>query len=313
MFARIRDTLGASLPLSTLFHQPTIEHLAAKVRGEDLAGGSNLIALRAEGALPPFFMGGSNPDISILRGCLERTSRSTNSICMRLLSAALPAGLEPYPQFEDYAADFVKDIRAVQPHGPYYLGGGCDGGILALEVARQLQAAGEAIGLLVLWETPRTGFFERDWFGSALNLTVKAIEAPFRGDVRRLAGRVTSLLRSSEEELPAAPPEEALHLYVYNAFWAAIRHYSNPQPFQGKIVFIRARQQFRMYKDTACGWQEMTTGGIEIHTVPGDHDSYAKEHLPDFALTLKKILGRAQEASPGAENALPTSTLAASK
>jgi thioesterase domain-containing protein len=175
------------------------------------------------------------------------------------------------------------------------LGGGCDGGILALEIARQLQAAGESVGLLVIWETPRTGFFERDWLGSALNVAGKLIQAPFRGDLKRLARRLRSVVIRHEKDMSAASPEEAHHLYICNSFWTAIRSYSNKELFRGRIVFIRARQQHLMCKDVLFGWDKMATAGVEIHTVPGDHDSYAKEYEADFASALGDILKGAHE------------------
>jgi hypothetical protein len=50
-----------------------------------------------------------------------------------------------------------------------------------------------------------------------------------------------------------------------------------------------------MYKDVLLGWDEMATSGIEVHNVPGDHDSYAKEYEADFAGILRSILERAHE------------------
>ncbi len=51
------------------------------------------------------------------------------------------------------AALYVKEIRRVQRHGPYFLGGYCMGGTLAFEAAQQLHAAGESIALLALFDT----------------------------------------------------------------------------------------------------------------------------------------------------------------
>ncbi len=56
-------------------------------------------------------------------------------------------------KIEDMAAVYVKEIRRVQPHGPYYLGGYCMGGTAAYEVAQQLLAQGEQIAFLGLFDT----------------------------------------------------------------------------------------------------------------------------------------------------------------
>jgi len=68
--------------------------------------------------------------------------------------------LEPYrfndlgvlPLFEAIAAAHIESLRAVQPEGPYMLGGFCNGGLVAYEMARQLYAQGERVELLVLMD-----------------------------------------------------------------------------------------------------------------------------------------------------------------
>ena len=63
-------------------------------------------------------------------------------------------GCEPgdpfYGSIEEMATEYVRSIRAVQPHGPYVLGGWSFGGTVAFEMARQLEAAGEAVPHLLM-------------------------------------------------------------------------------------------------------------------------------------------------------------------
>jgi amino acid adenylation domain-containing protein len=286
VFAQIRATFGISLPLATLFHNPTIEHLAAQLQRGHSRAASTLIALRTEGGLAPFFLGGSSPRYLELAHMLGPDQPCYKLDLYALTEQRVAAGLAPHTRFEDCAADFLRDIRSLQPRGPYFLGGGCDGGILALELARQLQAAGESVGLLVIWETPRTGFFERDWLASALHMG-KLLQAPFRTDAKR---RELRLGPGHQQDIPAASPEENQHLFIYNAFWSAIRSYSSQQPFRGRIVYIRARRQYRTYKDVLFGWEQMAAAGLEVHNVPGDHFSYATEFEADFANALRTVL-----------------------
>src|SRR5262249_58320076 len=58
--------------------------------------------------------------------------------------------VEPHETVEQMAAEHVREIRAVQPHGPYFIGGSCVGGVVAFEIVQQLRARGEPIGALVL-------------------------------------------------------------------------------------------------------------------------------------------------------------------
>ena len=66
----------------------------------------------------------------------------------------------------------LSELAAVQPHGPYRVGGHSSGGAVAFEVARQLESRGDAVELLVIFDTtvaqgeegnPYEGFTERDW------------------------------------------------------------------------------------------------------------------------------------------------------
>jgi thioesterase domain-containing protein/acyl carrier protein len=70
-----------------------------------------------------------------------------------LQDPSLSGEREPYDRIEDYAQEYVEAIRALQPQGPYRLGGWSFGGQVAFEMANQLQAAGQQVDLLALLDT----------------------------------------------------------------------------------------------------------------------------------------------------------------
>ncbi len=61
--------------------------------------------------------------------------------------------LPPHRRMRDMAEEFLRDIRSVQPRGPYYLGGYSAGGLAAYEMAQLLQQSGESVGLVILFDT----------------------------------------------------------------------------------------------------------------------------------------------------------------
>jgi pimeloyl-ACP methyl ester carboxylesterase len=71
-----------------------------------------------------------------------------------LQARGLYGNAEPHETFEEMAADYLEEVRQVQPHGPYLLGGFSGGGIAAFEMARQLLAAGEQVAQVILLDTP---------------------------------------------------------------------------------------------------------------------------------------------------------------
>ncbi|HLX58769.1 MAG TPA: thioesterase domain-containing protein, partial [Ktedonobacteraceae bacterium] len=70
-------------------------------------------------------------------------------------------GLPVPPTVEAMATAHIKSLRAVQPEGPYLLGGWCNGGLVAYEMARQLHAAGQMVDLLVLMDPMYLGYYTR--------------------------------------------------------------------------------------------------------------------------------------------------------
>ena len=53
---------------------------------------------------------------------------------------------------EAMAVLYIKELQEVQPSGPYLIGGYCAGSLIALEMAQRLQAAGETVALLALFD-----------------------------------------------------------------------------------------------------------------------------------------------------------------
>jgi amino acid adenylation domain-containing protein len=296
VLSRIKDEFGVALPLATLFHEPTVEYLARMIsdRQKSSEPALNMIPIQTGGSKPPFFVGGSNPAYVQLAEILGTDQPVYKMDLYALTEGLVLAGKQPYTSFSDYVAEFIAGMRKVQPTGPYYLGGGCDGGVLALEIARQLQKQGETVGLLLIWETPRTGFFERNMFKSALHFAKRATQSFASGDLPSVIRE--RLLNQTETAAPLTE-EQQQHLYIFDSFWEAIQKFHNPDKFQGRIQFIRTEKQYEHYHDTSYGWNELATDGIELHTVPGDHGSYFKEHMNVFGETVRQLLVMSQSAA----------------
>ncbi len=105
-------------------------------------------------------VGGSKRPFFFLHGHWKGTPDFCFSLARELGSDQPFYALEPYqfdglpvpPTVETMAVAHIKSMRSVQPEGPYLLGGWCNGGLVAYEMARQLHAAGQAVDLLVLMD-----------------------------------------------------------------------------------------------------------------------------------------------------------------
>ena len=151
--AEIETLLNRRLPLTTLYKAPTIEKLAQILRGEvSSPGWSPLVTIQPAGSRPPFFcIHGAGGNVLIYRDLSRHLG--TDQPFYGLQSQGLDGSLPPLARIGDMAGLYVREIRRVQRHGPYFLGGYCMGGTIAFEVAQQLQAKGEQVALLALFDT----------------------------------------------------------------------------------------------------------------------------------------------------------------
>jgi len=153
LFARIEKTLGKKVPLSTLFDAPTVGQLANIIeKGEWSGSWDSLVKIQSGDSRPPFFCvhaaGGNVLNYNDLARHL-----GPNQTVYGLQAQGLD-GAEPFlARIEDMAAKYVDEIQTVQNKGPYMLGGYCMGGTIALEMAQQLQARGQEVALLALFDT----------------------------------------------------------------------------------------------------------------------------------------------------------------
>src|SRR5207253_10600279 len=132
LMREIAQRFGRTLPFSTLFHNPTIEYLAQCLQ-ECRPSESSLEALNSNGSKPAFFIGGSNPIYIDIARYLGPDQPVYKMDLYALQEKRLIAGVASQTDLQSMVAEFVRDIRALQPSGPYYLGGACYGGIVALE------------------------------------------------------------------------------------------------------------------------------------------------------------------------------------
>jgi amino acid adenylation domain-containing protein/non-ribosomal peptide synthase protein (TIGR01720 family) len=202
---------------------------------------------------------------------------------------------EPHTSLEAMAAAYLDAVRSVQPKGPYRLGGWSLGGMIAFEMARQLEAAGEAVALLALVEpglppphAPREAI-------AALARRIDALAEGARGrpaDAPGLAALRDDMSRLLMEF--GAPPEFAevglgqLRRYakVFDAQMAAGLSY-RPGRYGGSVLLLVSEDAFRRHPDVPDLWRPHA-GRVDVAPVRGDHWSLML--APDDRQVLAKAL-----------------------
>jgi thioesterase domain-containing protein/acyl carrier protein len=286
LFAQIEKVFKVKLPLATLFEAPTIEELAQILNREAPASGwSPLVPIQLQGSRPPFFcIHGAGGNVLIYRD-LSRDLGSDQPF-YGLQSRGLDGGCAPLTRIEDMAALYVREIRRVQQHGPYFLGGYCLGGTIAFEVARQLQAKGEQIALLALFDTmnwAKVGLpsiwgksyytWQKLLFHSAnfIRLDSAGKTEFFSEKVKILRSRIPvwrgMLLGKFRKNAPAEKSESRILGRIWQANDRAAMDYV-PQPFAGVVTDFRPTKQYRMFSKSGLKWEQLAEGGQKIVVLP---------------------------------------------
>src|SRR4030095_6864448 len=150
MFAQVEKTFGKTIPLATLFQAGTIKKLADILRKDGWSSPeSSLVPIQPNGSKPPLFCihaGGGH--VLFYRDLARRlgSDQPFYGIQARRLRGRQVA----HSSVEEMAAHYIEEMRTVQPNGPYYLGGSSFGGLVAFEMARQLDAQGAEVALVAL-------------------------------------------------------------------------------------------------------------------------------------------------------------------
>ena len=151
MLYQLEQAFGKALLPSTLFQRATVEHLADEILKQDSqAGPQDVICVNEAGAKTPIFYlhgdisGGGFYCVKLSEGL------GLDQPFYALPPTEMENPLQDRPTVEEMAAAHVATIRSVRPHGPYVIGGFCLGGLIAYEVAGQLERQGETVERLLV-------------------------------------------------------------------------------------------------------------------------------------------------------------------
>jgi acetoacetyl-CoA synthetase len=295
LFNEIARTCRRELPPVTIYCAPTIAALATVLEQPADLRFPALVLLKDGVAEPPLFvthgLGGSVIDFFQV----VKRIRTPHPI-QGMQAKGINGTEEPFDRIEDMATFYLDAIRQVQPRGPYLLAGYSLGGLVTLEMAQQLTAAGEKVALLAMLDSyPDIRYLSiaqraRLLMRLATRRAATSMKLPpaealalmFRPSRRRsLAPKVSYQLPENTSLSPAMQRAREC------AYLALTRY--KPRFYPGKIKFVRAESPTDFPDDPTAVWAHLADK-FEVETVPGDHLEIMSTHYEKLASALSRYV-----------------------
>ncbi len=271
LMIEIEKVFGVALPMTMLLTEPTIETIGRALDAPRDASRPDLVSLRKgdhAGAPPLFLVHDGEGE------CIPYLQLAERFPGERAIYGIQPHARGAYPmlhsRLDEVARHYVSVVRRAQPNGPYFLGGLCIGGFIALEMARHLQVAGERVDLVALIDVahvtlpPKSVAKRRaKRLGSALRegttgvLPVRAlgvvvtigrrlfnlVKYELTSRTGRAWARIKMRLFRFHLDRGISLPDYLANIPVRVVLRFAEREYVIPEPYRGSVTLIRATKK----------------------------------------------------------------------
>lgn len=275
----IERRLGRQIPPVAIYQTPTINSLTEALQGSSFPTITPLIQLKSGGSRAPLYIahgiGGTVLEF------FELVKHMDSSHAIYGLQAKGSDGMsEPLDRIEDMAEFHLKEIRNVQPSGPYFLAGHSLGGLVALEIARRVLENGEDPGVLAMIDS----YPHLRHLAPAQQVRLIGRLAARRAFGAKISPEAGKHGKGTHLEVPAQI--ETTWRRLRECDYKALERYQ-PRFYSGTIHFVRADVASIFPGDPAAVWGHFAKE-FKLDTVPGDHF----EMLTTHAAALGSLLSR---------------------
>jgi len=308
IMARIEKLTGKRLPLATLFEHSTIEKLSIilKVDSKSITWDS-LVPIKPKGSkMPIYIVHGAG--LNVLLFSALALNMDAEQPVYGLQARGLNGIDEPLDVMEEIAANYIAEILAQNPDGPYALAGYSLGGTIAYEMARQMKEMGKEVKMLAVFDTYAK---QTDIFDPPVKRTfnrVRLLFMKFFNSFALLAEDPKGTFKYKNELLRrriirtwwklTGNNEKQTGFFAYDneideASAKAKRNYFQ-KPMDIVVDLFRAKKRtFYMDDYEFMGWKKFALKGVNVHEIPGEHNTiFAPPNDKEFAVVLQKCLDR---------------------
>ncbi|HZQ47828.1 MAG TPA: amino acid adenylation domain-containing protein, partial [Verrucomicrobiae bacterium] len=333
---RVREEFGIEVPLASFFAEPTIAELAVLLRKAIQEGPDSifpwlpLVPLQTNGKRKALFL--VQPlvgTVNCFTSLVQYLGRGRPVYGLQPPAWNKTQGANPLISIEELASRYIEEISAVEPEGPYFLGGWSIGGNIAFEIAQQFVRQKRPVAFVGLFDTiatsqsdgPEEDFDEGvllvDWIRSRETICGQPLGVSFdelnqiQHDERLayVVDRLKSVnLLSADTEVAKVRQIIREHLDQKTPL-----DYYVPQVYPGELTLFKAADDERSAAayatDPTLGWDRLSPFPIKIHKTPGKHVTMVFEpHVRVLARKLRDSLKNAEakyESDPPNSSKIP--------
>jgi amino acid adenylation domain-containing protein len=320
LMSRIGEVFGKHLPLTALFRSPTIEHLAGLLRQQAamVEEFDTLIEIQPgkKGRIPLYCVHPSGGNVLGYSDLARYIGEGQPVYAFQ--SRGLDKSQTAHTTIKEMASFYVERLRSAQQQGPYLLGGWSMGGIVAFEMALQLQQQGQEVALLALMDVPAptpAGVvnavarpFKQAW-AKIIGEDAFALTKSFCEDLGLPLDKV-GLVRSKLEKLspedqlaflleqasqanllpPGFEPEHIRLLFgIFKTNVLALQRYVAKR-YRGRVVlFTPDDRLLHGTQNPVTSWARLIPQGFDFRVVPGNHYTMMRRpHIDELARSLRE-------------------------
>jgi thioesterase domain-containing protein len=287
LIAHINELTGHQIPVSAIFRAPTIEAFAPLLHDNTIPKADPvLMQLQVGDGIMPFFTVAAPGADTFGLSLLARHMGKDQSVYK-------VQGLEPIvwgrpftkDELRSLAQQYVAAIRSAQPHGPYCVGGMCDGVLIAQEVVLELESLGEEVGVFAIFDT---------WVLENSQIRILwAIDYYWhRFQIFRALSREKQIATiKSIVRRPFVKNGNTRGTGWNRIYWPA-EGFQEPRFRAPVVLFKRARQPFFYVDDPQMGWGGRSRRGVQICELNCEHDEFLRQ--PQVGIVGQVLAGRLQ-------------------
>jgi FkbH-like protein len=323
LFAQVEKAFLTRLPLTSLVTAPTLREMSQLLNQTgQLSNDSCLVLLNQGDTYPPLFLihDGNGETLLYRNLALNLNPKRTVYGLQPLSSPGYPI---LHTRIEDMAKCYLKQIKTIQPEGPYLLGGMCAGGVIAFEMSLQLQQKNEQVAMLAIIDAANVGTSLKKSFqtkkglddifsklnenkqSSLINKLFYSVNILAKKIVGFTAYHLSTLdLKWELTKLKLfdycvsrkiTPPAFLKGLEVTKVYTFAERNYiASTLPYNNDVLLFLGTEGVgvdtpfsQIYDDPLLGWSKRVLGQVKAVNVPGGHSSSLQE--PNVAVMAKEI------------------------